>query len=73
MTSKRLRRIIRSRWWVLGLAGLVAVLAAVLITVSRNDAIPEYEAVAAITFNRLVGEVDDSAAEGANAPEDIAH
>ncbi len=63
MTSKRLRRIIRSRWWVLGLAGLVAVLAAVLITVSRNDAIPEYEAVAAITFNRLVGEVDDSAAQ----------
>jgi Mrp family chromosome partitioning ATPase len=80
MTSKRLRRIIRSRWWVLALSTLLAALAATLITLSRNNAIPEYEAVAAITFNRLLGEVDDFGAqerlsgaeviaEGANAVE----
>ena len=63
MTARRLRRILRSRWWVLAMAGLFSVLAAVLITQSRNDAIPEYEAVAAITYNRLLGEVDDSGAQ----------
>ena len=62
MTSERLRRIIRSRWWVLALAGFLSVLAAALVMQSRNDAIPEYEAVAPITFNRLLDEVDDSAA-----------
>ena len=63
MTSKRLRRIIRARWWVLAMAGFFAVLAAVLITESRNNAIPEYEAVASITYNRLLDEVDDSGAQ----------
>jgi Mrp family chromosome partitioning ATPase len=73
MTSERLRRIIRSRWWVLALAGLFSVLAAVLVTQSRNDAIPEHEAVVAVTFNRLLGEVDDTLAqERLNTAEQIA-
>lgn len=63
MTSERLRRIIRSRWWVLALAALFSVLAAVLVTQWRNDAIPESEAVASITYSRLLGEVDDAAAQ----------
>ena len=62
MTSNRLRRMIRSRWWVLALASFVSILAAVLITQSRNNAIPAYEAVASITYTRLLGEVDDSGA-----------
>lgn len=63
MTSERLRRILRSRWWVLALAGVLSAFAALLITQARNDAIPEYEAVAAVTFNRLLGEVDDTLAQ----------
>jgi hypothetical protein len=63
MTSNRLRRIIRSRWWVLAIASLLSVLAALLITQSRNNDIPAYEAVASITYVRLLGEVDDSDAQ----------
>ena len=73
MTSERLRRIIRSRWWVLALAALFSVIATVLVTQSRNNAIPEYEAIAVITYNRLLGEVDDAAAqERLDTAEDIA-
>ena len=39
------------------------VLAAILVTQWRNDAIPESEAVASITYSRLLGEVDDAAAQ----------
>ena len=73
MTSERLRRIIRSRWWVLAVAGFLSVLTAVPVTQSRNAAIPEYEVVAAITYNRLLGEIDDAPAqERLNTAEAIA-
>jgi Mrp family chromosome partitioning ATPase len=58
---------------VFALAGLFSVLAAVVVTQSRNDAIPEHEAVVAVTFNRLLGEVDDTLAqERLNTAEQIA-
>lgn len=63
MTSERLRRIVRARWWVLALAGLLSALAAVFFTSLRNEAIPEYEASIAVTYNRLLGEVDDTAVQ----------
>jgi hypothetical protein len=62
MTSGRLSRIVRSRWWVLALASILSAVAAAVAIQARNDAIPEYEAVAAITYNRLLGEVDDTLA-----------
>ncbi len=62
MTSRRLQKIIRARWWVLALAAFLSVAAAVLVNESRNSAIPSHEAVASISYNRLVGEVDDAAA-----------
>ena len=78
MTGYRLQQIIRSRWWALLLIAIVAVGATSLVNGMRDTTRLDRKAITGVTFNRLLGELDNvgvqermsaaaSAAEEANA------
>ena len=59
MSFARLQRILRARWWALVLVALVSIWIANQLTEFRNEQRPTREAVATITFQRLLGETSD--------------
>jgi len=59
MSSNRLQRIVRTRWWVLVLIAIVSVFVASSLVTARNANIPARRATAPITYHRLLGELDD--------------
>ena len=59
MTANRLQQVIRARWGVLLLIAVVAVGAALLVDGVRDSTLLTRKATAGITFNRLLGELDN--------------
>lgn len=76
MTANRLQQVIRARWWVLLLIAVVAVGAASLVNGLRDSTLLDRKAEAGITFNRLLGELDNVLVQermraAASAAEDV--
>ncbi|MFQ5517050.1 MAG: hypothetical protein ACE5E8_05700 [Acidimicrobiia bacterium] len=63
MDLTRFQRILRSRWLVLALVAVVSIGLANWLTQYRNEHRPRREAVAAISFFKQLGELDDEAAQ----------
>ena len=59
MSFGRLQRILRARWWALVLIAMVSIFIANELTDFRNEQLPSREALATVTFQRLLGELSD--------------